>query len=183
MIFRLVDKSDGAPGWGDAGVILTWHMYQMYGDVQMVNDNYEAMEKWLNYILSSNPTFIWRNKLNHNYGDWLNVNVTTPKEVVSTAYFANNARLMSQMAKAIGKTEDGEKYTQLFANITGAFNKEFVNRSTGRIEGNTQTVYVLALAFELLPEDLVTLAIQHLVDDIETHDMHLTTGFIGEFLF
>lgn len=177
----MVDKSDGSPAWGDAGVVLTWHMYRMYGDNQIIQDNYHAMEKWLGYIGSSNPTFIWKNKLNHNYGDWLNVNATTPKEIVSTAYYAYDAHLMSKMAKAIGKTTDADKYQQLHKNIAKAFNREFVNETTGKIRGDTQCDYVLALAFKLLPSELLSKAVKHLVDNIQAHNWHLSTGFIGKF--
>lgn len=176
---RLVDRSDGSPGWGDAGVILTWHMYRMYGDRQLILDNYKAMQKWLKYIGDSNPDFIWRHRLNHNYGDWLNVNAPTPKEVVSTAYYAYDALLLSKMAKAINQTADAEAYQKLHQNIANAFNKEFVNTSTGIIQGDTQADYVLALAFDLLPSNLVLKAVQHLVNNVKTHNWHLSTGFHG----
>lgn len=178
---RLVDLSDGSPAWGDAGVIVTWYMYRMYGDQQIIHDNYQAMERWLGYIGSSNPDLIWRNKLNHNYGDWLNVNAPTPKEVVSTAYYAYDALLLSRMANIIGRTADAKKYNELHANIAKAFNRAFVNSTTGIISGDTQSDYVLALEFELLPnEKLIQQAVRHLVDNIKAHNWHLTTGFIGK---
>ncbi|CAG2176792.1 unnamed protein product, partial [Oppiella nova] len=57
--------------------------------------------------------------------------------------------------------------------------KAFVNTTDATIKGNTQTVYVIAVAFELLPQNLIPLAANHLVDNIKAHDWHLTTGFIG----
>lgn len=155
-------------------------MYRMYADLQIIRDNYDAMEKWLGYIGSSNPNLIWENRLNHNYSDWLNVNASTPREVVATAYYAYDALLMSYMAKVINKTSDAEKYGELHINIAKAFNREFVNKSTGEIRGDTQCAYVLSLAFGLLSYDQVPKAVKRLVDDIEAHDWHLSTGFIGK---
>ncbi|CAG2174608.1 unnamed protein product, partial [Oppiella nova] len=57
--------------------------------------------------------------------------------------------------------------------------KAFVNTTDATIKGNTQTVYVIAVAFELLPQNLIPLAANHLVDNIKAHDWHLTTGFVG----
>lgn len=183
FLLRLVARNDGAPAWADTGVILTWHMYRMYGDVQIILDNYQNMVKWMSYLSGSNPSMIWENNLSANYGDWLSVNSSTPKEIVSTSYFAYDALLMSYLAKAIGKSADANMYGQLHKKIAEAFNNKFVNKTSGRIEGNTQSCYVLALTCGLLADDLVPKAVQYLVDDIISHDMHLTTGFIGKLCF
>lgn len=157
-------------------------MYRMYGDYRIIKENYAAMQAWLGFIGSSNPDLIWRNRTNHNYGDWLSVNAATPKEVVSTAYYANDALLLSYMSKAIGRNADAEKYRQLHANIAKAFNREFVDSKTAIMKGDTQADYVLALEFKLLPTDgLIQKAVAHLVDNVKTHKWHLTTGFIGKF--
>lgn len=155
-------------------------MYKIYGNVEIVEENYGAMEKWLGYIGSNNPDLIWRNKLNANYGDWLSVNSSTPNEIVSTAYYAFDALLMSRMARAIGKISDAEKYLQLHGKIAKAFNRAFVNSTNGKIEGDTQTDYVLALSFDLLPEELIPKAVQNLVENIKQNNWHLTTGFVGK---
>lgn len=177
-----MEQNDGGPAWGDAGIIMTWHIYRMYGDTNIIKDNYEAMENWVHYIESSNPTFIWKNKVNNNIGDWLSVNSSTPKEVVSTAYYAYDSLLLSKMANALGKETDAEKYYKLYQNIAKAFNKEFVNQISGKINGDTQTCYVLALAFKLLSDEMIYKAAHHLVDDIKSHNWHVTTGFVGKFI-
>jgi alpha-L-rhamnosidase len=57
--------------------------------------------------------------------------------------------------------------------------KAFVNAENAKIMGETQSVYLLALAFEMLPKPLRVLAANHLVDNIKAHNWHLTTGFVG----
>src|SRR6185437_4363157 len=49
----------------------------------------------------------------------------------------------------------------------------------GRIAGNTQCAYAMALKFELLPEDVRPRAAQYLQDDIKSKGGHLSTGFLG----
>lgn len=155
-------------------------MYRMYADIHIVEENYNAMAKWIHYIQSYNPTFVWKTHLNANFGDWLSINSTTPKEVLATAYFAYDTLLMSKMARALNKISDVEKYTQLFQNITKAFNNEFVDQASGKIKGETQTCYALALAFQLLPSNLIPKAAKHLVDDIKDKNYRLSTGFVGK---
>ena len=171
--------TDGSPAWADAGVIVPYVVYKIYGDLQVIEDNYEAMKKFIDYIWKPNPNLIWINHSNNNAGDWLSVNANTPKDVLATAYFGYDALLMSRMAAAINKKDDAQKFESLHANISAAFNKAYVDQSTGKIKGDTQTVYLLALAFELLPEKLRSVAAQHLADNVKAHDWHLTTGFVG----
>jgi alpha-L-rhamnosidase len=175
---RIVDYSDGAPAWGDAGVIVPWTIYRCYGDTRMLEKHYEAMAKWVAYVRDANPNLLWLERRNNDFGDWLSINADTPKDILATAFFANNARLMAIMASALGKPADVAKYEKLFAGIKAAFNKEYVSED-GRIKGDTQTAYVLALRFGLLPEELRPLAAKHLVADIEARGNSLSTGFLG----
>jgi alpha-L-rhamnosidase len=170
---------DGAPAWGDAGIIVPFTVWRMYGDLQIIEENYESMTKWIDYIESENPDFIWRKRVNQNFGDWLQVGADTPKDVLSTAYFAYDTLLMSKIANAINRTSDAQKYLALNNKICDAFMKAFVNSTDVKIKGDTQTVYLLALAFEMLPKSLRTMAADHLVENIKAHNWHLTTGFVG----
>ena len=175
---RIVDPSDGAPAWGDAGIIVPYTLYQCYGDKRIIEKHYGAMAKWIEYIRSANPNMLWRNRGNNNFGDWLNIGADTPRDVLGTSYFAYDTLLMSRMAHALGKTGDENSYAELYERIKAAYNKEFVAED-GRIRGNTQTCYVLALRFGLLPEAKRALAAQYLVEDIKKRDWHLSTGFVG----
>jgi alpha-L-rhamnosidase len=174
---RLLDNDDGAPAWADAGVIVPWTMYECYGDTGMLARHYGAMVKWIHYVDAANPDHLWRHRTNRNYGDWVSVNSSTPLAVVSTAFFANSARIVSRAARVLGKSEDAQRYEDLFRAIKAAFNREFVAPS-GRILGDTQTSYALALRFDLLPDDKRAAAVRYLVEDVERNG-GLTTGFIG----
>jgi alpha-L-rhamnosidase len=175
---RLVDLADGAPAWGDGGVIIPWILYQRYGDIRLLERHFTGMARWVAWIQEANPDLLWRHRRNNDFGDWLNVGAETSKELIGTAYFAHDARLLARMARALGREEDAAGYTDLFERIKSAFVAAYVDRD-GRIAGETQTGYVLALAFDLLPDELRTVAAKLLVEDIERHGWHLTTGFLG----
>ncbi len=176
---RLVDKSDGAPAWGDAGVIVPWTIYKCYGDTRLLSRRFDSMVKWIQYIDSANPDHTWTNRGNNNFGDWLNVNDDTPRDVIGTAYFAYSTDLVARSAEVLGKKQEAETYRHLLEQIKAAFNEKFVD-AEGKIKGDTQTDYVLALRFNLLPESMRAAAGKRLADHIMIDRKgHLSTGFVG----
>ncbi len=175
---RKVDLADGAPAWGDAGVIVPWTVYQAYGDTGILQKHWPAMRRWMDYITSVNPDGLWANRRNNDFGDWLSIDADTPKDVLATAYYAYDASLMAQMARALNKPAEAAEYDALFAHIKAAFNTAYVGPD-GTVKGDTQTGYVLALRFHLLPDSLREAAAKHLVDNIKSKNNHLSTGFVG----
>jgi alpha-L-rhamnosidase len=172
---------DGGPAWADAGVICPWTIYLSYGDQRLLNNHYQSMRRFVDHLKETSIGLIRSHpdsQIPSGYGDWLSTNADTPKDLIGTAFFAYCTRLLSQIATVIGNTDDAEKYAHLFADIQQAFLDRFVSPG-GIIVGQTQTAYVLALHFDLLPEALRPAAIAALVRDIETRDMHLSTGFVG----
>ncbi|MDR8409416.1 glycoside hydrolase family 78 protein [Nonomuraea sp. 3-1Str] len=169
---------EGAPAWGDAGVIIPWHLYKAYGDVRVLERSYPAMTAWVEHVRRHNPDLIWRSRVGQHYGDWLQIGVETPREVLATAYFARSAQLTAQAAAVLGRKDDAAAYGELHRSIREAFAEAFVEPD-GRVAGGTQTAYLLALAFDLLPGHLVPAAADHLAADVEARGRHLTTGFLG----
>ena len=175
---RVVDLADGAPGWGDAGVIIPWTAWKQYGDTRIIEENWEPMTRWIQYIQSANQDLIRNQRRNNDFGDWVPAKSDTPKDLIATAYWAYDANLMSEMAHATGKDAASKKYAALFESIRAAFQKQFV-RENGEVGNGSQTCYALALHMHLLPGALKTLAMERLVADIEKRNWHLSTGFIG----
>ncbi|GAC1661542.1 MAG: alpha-L-rhamnosidase [Ktedonobacteraceae bacterium] len=176
---RLVVKvTDAAPAWGEAGIIVPWTIYQMYGDTRILEQHYAAMAAWVAYLHEANPDLLWVNKRHNDYGDWLSIQADTPKDVLATAYFAYDALLMTKIARVLGRRKDAEKYQALFNGISSAFREAYVAED-GRIKGDTQTCYLLALHMQLLPEEQRAAAARYLVEDIQKRGWHLSTGFVG----
>jgi alpha-L-rhamnosidase len=178
MAPRLCLLREGAPAWGDGGVVVPWHLYRTYGDRRVLARSYPAMAAWVEHIHRHNPDLIWRHRVGNHYGDWLQVDARTPREVLATAYFARSARLVARAAEVLGHTDDAHRYAELADAVREAFRTAFV-ADDGRVHGGTQTGQLLALAFDLLPAHLVDAAVQHLVADIRARGDHLSTGFVG----
>jgi alpha-L-rhamnosidase len=168
----------GAPGWGDAGVIIPWTTWLQYGDKAAIEKNWDAMQRWMEFIESRNPDFIRKNGVGPNFADWLAPDQNTNKDLLATAYWALIAHMMSQMAHAIGRQADAGRYDDVVRNIRTAFQKVYI-KEDGTVGTGTQTSYVVALYTKMAPENLETALMEKLVKDIEAHNWHLTTGFLG----
>jgi len=164
------NQQDAYPVWGDAGVIVPWTMYQVYGDKKFLEDNYPYMARWV--IYEYNKGLIQ----NGGVADHL-APVMTPFPIVDTAFFANSARIVAKTARLLGRPEDAVAYERVAREVTDAFNESFVSPD-GTIQSGTQTSYILALKFDLLPENLRAAAAQKLAESVEQTG-HLTTGFVG----
>jgi alpha-L-rhamnosidase len=165
----------GTAGWGDAGVIIPYTLWQRYGDLQVVRDRYPAMAKWISYLQAHSTGLI---RPAEGYGDWLNVSDDTPLDLIGTAYFAHATDLVAQLADAIGDHDAAASYRALWSRIRDAFDAKYV-KADGTVGGGSQTAYVLALSDDLLPAAQVTPAADKLVANIAAHGGHLTTGFLG----
>ncbi|HVM60283.1 MAG TPA: family 78 glycoside hydrolase catalytic domain [Verrucomicrobiae bacterium] len=174
----LSTKEDSGPAWADAGVICPWTIYEVYGDRRVLEEHYDAMTRFITFCQNRSTAEMLPPEKYHCYGDWLSINADTPKDVICTAYFAHSVRLTARAAEVLGRQDDAKRYGELFEQIKAAFNRAYVD-GDGRIQGDTQCGYVLALAFDLVDGERATLAAKHLVENIENRGWHLSTGFIG----
>jgi alpha-L-rhamnosidase len=166
----------GTAGWGDAGVIVPYTLWQRYGDTGVINEHFAAMVKWVEYLRSTSGADLIRD--HQTFGDWLNVNDNTAQDLISTAFFAWSSRLVSRMAAATGHTAEATKYGTLADQIAAAFTNKF-SAADGTVGANTQTGYVLALAFGLLPAARVQPAADKLAAKVAASGGHLSVGFLG----
>jgi len=174
----VVAGNDGGPAWADAGVICPWTIYEVYGDRRILERHYDAMKRFVEFCRQRSTPDLLPPASFHCFGDWLSINADTPKDVIYTAFFAHSARLLGRAAAVLGKDSEAESYDQLFIGIRDAFFRTYVS-ADGRIKGDTQTCYALALAFDLVQGEQARLAAKYLVEDIEKRGWHLSTGFIG----
>jgi alpha-L-rhamnosidase len=170
---RIGPTGEGTAGWGDAGVTVPWNLYQAYGDRQVLEDSFPAMQAWIAYLEARSTGYL---RPAEGFGDWLNIADETPKDVIATAYFAYSTDLVARTARVLG--QDPGPYDALSAKIRAAFQSAYVS-ADGTVKGDTQTAYVLALSMDLLPDSLRTPAADRLVDLIKAKGWHLSTGFLG----
>jgi alpha-L-rhamnosidase len=169
----------GAPAWGDAGIVVPWTIYKMYGDKGVLERKFQAMTAWMDFLDAANPDRLRARGLGNNYGDWLAPKGDlTPRTLLATAYWAYDATLMAEVATVLGHPGQASRYDELAQQVRDAFVRQFVD-GTGRLMGDTQTGYVLALHMDLVGEDLRPVLASHLVDAIAREEWHLSTGFVG----
>jgi alpha-L-rhamnosidase len=184
--FGSEERFSGVPAWGDAGVVVPWRMYENYADTRLLEQHFAAACGWIEYVRRLNPDLIWRRGRNNDYNDWLNGDTLilpdwpkqggeVPKEVFATAFFANSTQSVAQMATVLGRQEEARSYGQLAEQIRAAFYREFL-KPDGRIAGDTQAGYALALHFDLLPAASRPLALKHLLDGLARYQCRLSTG-------
>ena len=168
----------GAPGWGDAGVIVPWTMYRHYGDLRALERQYEAMTRWVAWVDGGNPDHLWTTRVGNNYGDWLSPEGEGVKPLYATAYFAYSTHLVAEVARLLGKENDARRYTELRDRIREAFVKAYLSPD-GTLKGDTQTAYLLALRFDVVPPEMRSKLAEKLYARIAARDGHLGTGFLG----
>lgn len=193
----VLEGGGGEAGWADCCVILPWLVYRQYGDERVLSDNYDMMRRWLAFLDRESPD---RVRPAEGFGDWLAIGEQTPKDLIATAYYARSADLISRVAEVLGRTQEAEGYRQLFADVRQAFQRAYLRVDAGapgadadgsdtdlhgsdtgdaiRLGDDTQTGYVLALAFDLLPETLRPAAAARLAALIQQRGT-LATGYMG----
>jgi len=170
--------SYGSPGWGDAGTIVPWTLYRRTGDRRVLERHIDGMMRWVDWCERHSENLLRTHGRGNDYGDWLAVDAPTSKELIGTAYFAHAAECTARSLRALGRDAEATRYEALFERIRTAFAAAYIN-ADGQVLGDTQTAYLLALRFDLVPVHLRDRAIDHLVAAIEARDGRLSTGFLG----
>ena len=178
---------DGSAGWADVATIIPWQHYMAYGDKQVLAANYGAMKKWVDYLIkqSHENNYLWNT--GRHFGDWLFYSVNNDRDgksavtsthLIAQCFFAHSLDNVVKAAEVLGKVVDVAYYSEIAKKVRVAFCNEYVTPS-GLVSGDTQTAYVLALHFDMLPENLRQQAAERLVNNIKQYKNHITTGFLG----
>ncbi len=182
------NTQSGAAGWSDASIIIPYNVYTSYGDKQVLENQYASMKAYLNYVRGAAKNDLWNTGFQ--FADWLSYRVddskgmigqksaVTDNYLVAQCFYAYNTQLMIKTARILGKTEDYKEWERLLDRIKLQFQKEFMT-ANGRLISETQTAYILALQFDMIPGSLREAALGRLVTNIEGYKYHLTTGFLG----
>ena len=175
----------GSTGWADVANIIPWNVYLAYGDKRVLEQQYNSMKNWVGYMQHNSKNDLWNTGFH--FGDWLFYRpdddndgraAVTDKYLIAQCFYANSTQLVINTAKVLGKKEDMARYESLLQKIKEAFVKEYLT-ANGRLVSGTQTAYVLALNFDMLPETLRQQAADRLAENIKSYNNHLTTGFLG----
>lgn len=173
----------GTGGWGDAGVIVPWTVYLMTGDQAVLEECYASMTHYMDWLSLQGDGQYKYNGAGTSTGDWLSYE-NTDSRYVCVCHYANVAQLMSKIAGALSESPtdtyfaDSLKYAELYDNIRAEWQTRYLD-GNGQPAVSTQTSYLMALKFGLLPETSVERAREILREKIENNGYKLSTGFIG----
>ena len=164
------------PAWGTAYPLLCWYMYQYYGDTRILEEQFEGLKKYVEFLRSRAENGLVKYSY---YGDWVAVD-KTPGSIVSSFYYYYDVKVLGDIAKILGNDTDAKAYGKLAEEIKAAFHKEYYDPKTGNYANGTQTANALALFLELAPPDARSAAWGNLFDNLAyKNNSHLTTGIIG----
>lgn len=197
----------GSVGWGDVILTLPWDLYRVYGDRQVLEENYEAMKKWMDYLedmaynqfppeaegMTGDALENQHYLLNtgFHFGDWLVPSIVNeagfadgPKSSfltgfpVATAIFAGNTDIMCEIARILGDREAVEKYASLGKKIRKAFTDTWLLED-GKLQNDLQGLYVLALQMDMVPAEKRKRLLSRLTERIEENHGCMDTGFMS----
>jgi alpha-L-rhamnosidase len=164
------------PAWGTAYPLLCWYMYVQYGDIRVLEDNYQGLKNYAEFLRSKAENDLLEYSY---YGDWVAIE-NTPGSLVSSFYFYYDALVLARIAEALGYTAEIKTYKDLAEKIKSAFHKKYFDSETKNYGNGTQTANVLPLFLDLVPEAERGSVFYNLRSDIlYRNDTHLTTGIIG----
>ncbi|MHB0864954.1 family 78 glycoside hydrolase catalytic domain [Paenibacillus sp. SEL3] len=185
VVPNILGEADAATGWGDAATIIPWTMYLVYGDKRILEHQYESMKNWVEYIHSkAQGPELWQQGFH--FGDWVALDKeegsdrvgATDVYFIASAFYAYSTSLLMETAKVLNKEEDATKYRQLYQRIIADFRDEYITKK-GRLVSETQTGCILTLNFDLAEEKDRPRILKALVENLNRHDNHLVTGFLG----
>jgi alpha-L-rhamnosidase len=180
-----IDPIRPLAGWGDAAVIVPWVMYERYGDVAILADQFESMAGWVDHIATrTSPSGLW--DADRQIGDWLDPaappdhpdRARTDPNLIATAYHAHSARIVADAAAVLGDPRAEHRYRELAARTVAAFRAAYVTPG-GRLASDAPTAYAIALGFDLLAPKHRERAGRRLVELVEEAGWTIPTGFLG----
>ncbi len=195
-------------GWGDAVIMVPYAVYQQYGDKRILEENYGAMKRWMDYMeercenhhpkgyenweeeRKNRSRYLWNTDFH--FGDWLipsivlgnpdglamNRTAEATMHVVAPAYAAFSAMHMAEIAKILEKEEDCAYYEERYRLIRRAFIEEYVHED-GTMDADFQGIYVIALKMGLVPDEVRQKMTEHLCQMIQVNGGCLDTGFLS----
>lgn len=174
VIPDLLQSPYGSAAWGDAAVICPWEVYLAYGNPQILENQFDCMKGWVDYITGSTKTpYLWTGGTH--YGDWLGLDApsgsykgSSREDFIASAFYAHSTELLIRAGHVLGK--DMSDYEALHEKILAAFQAAFP-------ACRTQTECVLAAHFHLVKDPQA--AADQLADMVKAAGNQLQTGFVG----
>ena len=176
-----------AAAWSDACVIIPYNLYMQYGDRSVIEENYDMMRRWVDYLNDNFDDYTSPERFH--YGDWLALEREnscyglTPTDFIATAYAARSTELFIKIGEALGK-ECG-KYRDFYEICREKIRRNFSDEEkyekehAGDPSLKTQTYYAVRLRFGLFDGDGERRVLADKLCEMIRSCGHLKTGFVG----
>jgi alpha-L-rhamnosidase len=181
------DAATPAAAWGDAATVVPSVLYERYGDVAILEKQFDSMRAWTDHVLAvAGERGLWIQDFQ--FGDWLDptappenaFQAMTAPDLVATAYLIRSSDLTARAAHLLGEAGEAERFEAAAARIRQAFQDAYVDADVGRLSSDTQTAYALAITFGLVDEPhLLQQFGDRLASLVRSSDHRIGTGFVG----
>jgi alpha-L-rhamnosidase len=187
VVPNVLGKNSGAAAaWADAATVVPWVLYERFGDIRILADQFESMRTWVDYVTNlAGESRLWDKGFQ--FGDWLDptappdkpARARTDKALVASAYFVHSAELLARAAQVLGHVDEQQKYQTLAMEARAAFGREYITPS-GRLMCDAETAYALAIVFDLFPTpEQRQHASERLNELVRDSGYRIRTGFVG----
>ncbi len=167
------------PAWDSAFILIPWYVYEYTGDMSLLEDNYDNMKSYVEYM----RTMSVDNIVSFGLGDWLppqgNKNIKCPTPVTDTAYYYVDTLIVSKVAELLGLSDDIKEYGELADNIKKAFRERFVDINNSTIAGDCQTSLACGIYQGLIEQEELPSFVSRMVEEVEKADNHIDCGILG----
>jgi hypothetical protein len=171
-----------SPEWGAALVLSPWAAYRYTGDLRILEDGYESMRRYAQYL----TTRLQDGVLDFGLGDWYDNGPKPPGEtqmtsrsLTGTAVYCEVLLTLARVAHVLGRSADAKGYAEEAASATRTFNARLFNPTTNGYDRGSMTANAMPLAIGLVPQEHRAAVVANLVADIRAHGNHVTSGDVG----
>ena len=173
----------GGPGWGSSYVVVPWFYYQYYGDKRILQEHYQGMKRWIEYLdtrMDDRNIIVKEEPGAWCLGDWASPDpMQLPEPFVNTCYYFYINHIMEQVASLLDNETDQKIFAENKNRTQDVINKYFFNTEKSSYATGRQGADVFPLAFDIVPDSSKSAVLAHLADHIEQLKGHLDTGILA----
>lgn len=171
-----------SPEWGSASIQVPWLAYKWYGDISLIEESWQSMVRYLEYL----DTRAENNIISYGLGDWYDLgpkepgwSQLSPLAVTATSIYYLNYKKMAKMAGLLGKTDDEKAFSKKAGEIRQAYNDLFFDKDKAIYATGSQTAMAIPLSMGMVDEAYRDKVLTNLVDSIIANEKALTAGDVG----
>ncbi len=169
-----------SPEWSSTFILVPCQQYEFDGDLNLFRAHYDAMKNYLAYLGARATNYI----ADYGLGDWYDIGPNkpglsqlTPISLTATAFYFEDAKILSRAAELLGKSDDAKQFSELAEKIRTAFNEKFYDATNHFYATDSQCANAIPLVFGICEESNRAAVVDAIVRDVRKNG--LTAGDVG----